>query len=33
MNKTYQKRPFYIAKIKPFIGKDIIMEDCPSSLT
>jgi predicted AAA+ superfamily ATPase len=24
MNKTYQKRPFYIDKIAPFIGADII---------
>lgn len=24
MNKIYQKRPFYIAKVEPFIGKDII---------
>ncbi len=24
MNKTYQKRPFYLNKITPFIGVDLI---------
>ena len=25
MNKTYQKRPYYLNKITPYIGVDLIM--------